>query len=118
MGLPAPSADETKLWRDLWRTPQAVAWDELGAGRVVARYVAFVAAMTDLSADASASLVKTLATEVRLLEDRLGLSPMAMRHLGWEIGGGASFATGAPPSAGPSGRADALRVIHGSDGAA
>lgn len=74
------NAAAKRLWIDLWRTPQASAWAELGWNRVVARYaLACVRAEMD---EAPASLMG----EVRQMEDRLGLSPMAMRRLQWEIG--------------------------------
>ncbi|MGI5485176.1 hypothetical protein [Microtetraspora malaysiensis] len=75
-----PSAAQARLWADLWATPQAAAWEELGWARVVARYTKLVLAAEKANAKAS------LLAEVRQLEDRLGLSPMAMRRLQWEIG--------------------------------
>lgn len=68
---------ERALWRQLWRTPQAAAWQELGWTRVVARYCRTVLAAEDLVKDAMA--------EARQIEDRLGLTPKAMRMLLWEI---------------------------------
>lgn len=61
----------------LWRTPHAVAWEELEWTRLVARYCRIV-----LAAEA---LVKEYLAEARQLEDRLGLTPKAMRMLMWEI---------------------------------
>lgn len=74
-GKAAPA--ERKLWMQLWRTPQAVAWEGLGWTRVVARYVRVALAAEDLNRDAMA--------EARQLEDRLGLTPKAMRLLLWTI---------------------------------
>ncbi len=69
---------ESALWTELWGTPQAVAWETFGWSRVVARYVAVtLLAETTFSAP--------LLSEARQLEDRLGLSPMAMLRLRWEI---------------------------------
>lgn len=68
---------ESILWGQLWATPQAVAWEELAWSRVVARYVRVAIAAEELQKDALA--------EARQLEDRLGLSPKAMRILLWEI---------------------------------
>ncbi|NUP48997.1 MAG: hypothetical protein HOW97_17080 [Catenulispora sp.] len=70
---------DDNLWAELWSTPQAVAWERLGAGtiRVVARYVV-------LLAEADVGEPKA-AMEVRQIEDRLGLSPLAMLRLRWEI---------------------------------
>jgi hypothetical protein len=66
-----------KLWDELWHTPQAVAWEQLEWTRVVARY-----ALVVLSAEA---LDRVALGEARQFEDRLGLSPKAMRLLLWEI---------------------------------
>lgn len=74
-----PSKGEQQLWAELWRTPQAVMWEQLGWTRVVARYARIVLASE--SDDASVALL----AEVRQMEDRLGLSPMAMKRLGWDI---------------------------------
>lgn len=70
---------ERALWGDLWHTPQAVAWEGLGWTRVVARYVRVVLA-------AEVELAQALMAEARQLEDRLGLSPKAMRVMLWTIG--------------------------------
>jgi hypothetical protein len=71
------SSSEADLWRDLWATPQAVAWEHMGWTRVVARYCRFVLAAENGNKDAMA--------EARQLEDRLGLTPKAMRLLLWTI---------------------------------
>ena len=73
-------SDEPGLWVSLWRTPQAVAWHDLGWTRVVARYAVLV--LTSERGEANAALL----AEIRQLEDRLGLSPMAMKRLQWEVG--------------------------------
>jgi hypothetical protein len=67
------------VWRELWATPQAIAWETFGWTRVVARYAKLVVEAEQ--ADAPLSLL----SEVRQLEDRLGLTPMAMKRLQWEI---------------------------------
>jgi hypothetical protein len=72
-----PSAQIQRMWRQLWATPQAVAWQRLGWTRVVARYARVALAAEVLDKDALA--------EARHLEDRLGLTPKAMRTLLWEI---------------------------------
>lgn len=68
---------ETALWADLWKTPQAVIWEESHAGREVAQYVRWKirAEQGDLKA----------ATEARMLSDRLGLNPKALMSLRAEI---------------------------------
>lgn len=68
---------ESVLWAELWATPHAVAWERLRWTRDVAQYVRWKirAEMGDLEAS----------KESRLLSDRLGLNPLAMLRLRWEI---------------------------------
>lgn len=75
--LEAQAALEGELWGDLWATPQAVAWERLGWTREVAQYVRWKvqAELGDLDAS----------KEARQLSDRLGLSPLAMLRLRWEV---------------------------------
>jgi hypothetical protein len=65
------------LWGELWRTPQAAAWVRMGVGvqRVVARYVILQ----------SGKLSEKILPEIRQLEDRLGLNPLAMLRLRWDV---------------------------------
>lgn len=80
---PAPvwplASAEPLFWADLWAIPQAVMWERLGWVRVVARYAALVRATEAPKCSA------LIFGEVRQLEDRLGLSPMAMLRLRWEV---------------------------------
>lgn len=85
MGGRAPSQAVVALWGALWSSPQAAAWEDLGWTRVVARYAKLLVAAEKASATAA------LLAEVRQLEDRLGLTPMAMRRLQWEIDDGAEI---------------------------
>lgn len=82
-----PSVAELALWADLWRTPQSVAWFELGWTRTVARYARLVvrSEFSDPDDDRPAYAEAALLGEIRQLEDRLGLSPLAMRRLQWEM---------------------------------
>ncbi|KOU17086.1 hypothetical protein ADK49_16925 [Streptomyces sp. WM6349] len=75
--LEAQAALESELWTDLWATPQAAAWERLGWTREVAQYVRWKvqAELGDLDAS----------KEARQLADRLGLSPLAMLRLRWEV---------------------------------
>ena len=73
------SAAEKTTWAQLWRTPHAVAWERLGWTRTVARYCRFL-----VRVEAGLPLPAEL-THVLALEDRLGLTPKAMRMLLWEI---------------------------------
>lgn len=76
-----PFADSTpaerKLWGELWRTPQAVMWERTHAHREVAGYVRW--SLLSETGDIRA------APEARQLSDRLGLTPLALRRLEWEI---------------------------------
>ena len=72
-------AAERLAWADLWRTPQAVAWERLGWTRAVARYCRLMVEAEKRNAPAKALM------EARQFEDRLGLTPKAMRMLLWEI---------------------------------
>jgi hypothetical protein len=75
--IEAQASLEAELWRDLWSTPQAVAWERMGWTREVAQYVRWKvkAELGDLDAS----------KEARQLADRLGLTPLAMLRLRWEI---------------------------------
>ena len=77
--LPEQSDAEAKVWSEMWHTPQAAAWDRLGWTRTVARYVRFL--VLSEKSDASVAML----AEVRQLEDRLGLTPMSMLRLRWEV---------------------------------
>lgn len=71
------SAAERALWLMLWSSPQAVAWERLGVEREVAMYCRW--SVIAESGDNRA------ASEARLQADRLGLTPMSLRRLMWEI---------------------------------
>lgn len=75
--LGEPSNAEASLWDELWHTPQAVVWERLGWSRTVARYC-----LIELAAE---DMVEGALAEARQLEDRLGLTPKAMRMLLWVI---------------------------------
>lgn len=85
---------EEAVWAHLWRTPQAAAWIRLGWTRAVARYCRMVVASEMPShlhckeCDAPgppAKLDASLLAQVTAMEDRLGLTPKAMRLLLWII---------------------------------
>jgi hypothetical protein len=77
--LPDPIQAELEVWDQIWRTPQAVAWETLGWERAVARYV------RDLLPAEQRGAPTNVKTEVRQHEDRLGLNPMSLLRLRWEI---------------------------------
>jgi hypothetical protein len=68
---------EALLWRDLWHLPQAVQWERLSWTRDVAQYVRHkvMGELGDLES----------AKEARQWSDRLGLTPLAMLRLRWEV---------------------------------
>lgn len=68
---------ELKLWRKLWHTPQAAAWEHLGWIRDVATYAR-------LSVLGELGDLKSL-QEARMWSDRLGLTPMSMLRLRWKV---------------------------------
>lgn len=70
---------EGVLWARLWATPQAAAWEMLGWVDTVARYARL------LSVAERRGAAVTILGEVRQMEDRLGLTPMSMLRLRWEI---------------------------------
>lgn len=77
--LSGQSASEAEAWEELWRTPQAVAWERLGWLRTVARYCRVMVAAEQPEAPPA------LLAQATALEDRLGLTPKALRLLLWEI---------------------------------
>lgn len=69
---------EGELWRGLWRTPQATMWQRMSWTREVAQYVRWKSRAEAGDLDA--------AKEARQLADRLGLTPLSMVRLRWEVG--------------------------------
>lgn len=105
-----PTKTETALWKELWATPQAVAWEQLGWTRIVGRYARLVIAGE--GEEASAALLG----EVRQMEDRLGLSPMSMKRLQWEVfDDGAAGSGGSGPRGGGSKRRSLATVTDIAD---
>lgn len=78
---PLPSSTEAELdvWESLWTLPQAVMWERQRSERFVARYVRCLVAAERVDAPSS------LLGEVRQMEDRLGLSPLMMQRMSWEV---------------------------------
>jgi hypothetical protein len=94
------SAAEREAWAQLWRTPQAAAWAELGWTRTVARYC-----RTMVRAERTGSTA-AIQGAAHTLENDLGLTPRAMRLLLWTVGRPA----GAPEEvASPADELDAAR---------
>lgn len=68
---------EALVWRELWKIPAAVQWERTGWTRDIAQYVRLkvLAELGDLDA----------AKESRQWSDRLGLNPLALMRLRWEV---------------------------------
>lgn len=79
LGLQLAEQDRSEklLWRDLWKTPQAAAWIELGWTRDVAQYVRHKVLGEMGSLDD--------AKEARQWSDRLGLNPTSMLRNRWRV---------------------------------
>lgn len=97
---------EVGLWKDLWSTPQAVAWEQLRWTREVALYVRWqvLAELGDIDAG----------KEARQWSDRLGLNPAAMLRNRWRVATdevGARRAAAAPPKA--NSLRDRLKALDG-----
>lgn len=75
--LAIQSKSERALWRELWRTPMAAAWETVAYTREVAQYVRWKIHAENGSLDA--------AKEARQLADRLGLTNLALLRLRWEV---------------------------------
>lgn len=73
----AASKIEREIWAGLWKTPQAIEWEKSGWFREVAQYARHKAKAESGSLDD--------AKEARQLADRLGLTPLALLRLRWEI---------------------------------
>jgi hypothetical protein len=78
--LPDVTARERKVWRELWRTPQAAMWD---AERWRVRTVALYCRMSVLAE--SAERPATLVTATIRLQDQIGLTPAGLKENGWRI---------------------------------
>ena len=70
-------------WVDLWRLPQAVMWERDNAVVQVATYLTVRNAAHEALRNGEPNAA--LLSELRQIEDRLGLSPMALKRLQWEI---------------------------------
>ena len=73
-----PARAELDMWNSLWTTPQATMWASMHIERVIARYV-MVTCLAEETQQAG------LLTEVRQMEDRLGLTPLSLQKLQWKI---------------------------------
>lgn len=92
------------MWADLWALPQAVEWERGHHVLFVARYAQLLEVAEQPGASAA------LLNECRQMEDRLGLTPLAMHRLNWKVVDDGEVV--APPSSRPGGSArDRLRIV-------
>lgn len=70
-------------WAALWKMPQAVEWERLRCVEEVANYLLVRTAAREAleCGEPNAALFG----EVRQCADRLGLTPMSLKRLGWDI---------------------------------
>lgn len=74
---------ELMRWEALWKLPAAVMWRQARLQLVVARYVRDCLIVEEGNKAQGASAI--LKSEVRQQEDRLGLNPVSMMRLRWEV---------------------------------
>lgn len=79
-----------RLWAELWRLPQAAAWEQLQMQRIVAKYVQDshdVATLRTVMTKTGGPPPQYAALKSRLdkLEQDLGLTPIGMQKNRWEI---------------------------------
>jgi len=96
--LTQSTMEELIIWAELWKLPQANAWERFGWAREVALYSRWMVRAEGGNFDA--------AREARLLSDRLGLSPLALLRLRWEIRPDEEIPGHAQPAAQPAGVTD------------
>jgi hypothetical protein len=77
--LGSQSEAERAAWAEVWSTPQAIEWERMTWLHPIARYLRILIASEERGAKAA------LLAEVRNLEQQLGLTPMALLRLRWEI---------------------------------
>lgn len=116
--LPFPLPDvtdrERKVWRELWRTPQAAMWN---AERWRVRTVALYCRTSVLAESAgSASLI----TASLRLADQIGLTPAGLKENGWRISADEvavkrdeESASAVPTSSAPARSERRLRAVSG-----
>lgn len=98
-------------WVGLWRLPQAVMWEKAGCVHLVARMLRMRTLLEDpmYPEDITASAL----SELRLIEDRLGISPKALRDLRWAIANEENESDTEPQRPARSPRRARMRVVDG-----
>lgn len=70
------------MWSRLWALPQAVEWERIQCGDIVALYVRTFLLATEPGG--AGNQQQKLLSEVRQLDSKIGISPAAMQALRWE----------------------------------
>ncbi len=88
--LKGASKEAREWWATAWASPMAAVWlaaDVPGLVWLAADVPGLVrlATLVDRAAKEGESTPMTVLTEIRALEDRYGLSPLARRRLEWEL---------------------------------
>lgn len=81
------------MWSKLWKTPQAIVWEEQGVERAVARYVRLSIVVE--SGDVPAAKVKSVMEQERTLLLELG----SLLKAGYRISSGGALTPTAAPKA-------------------
>ena len=89
-------------WATIWRSPMAAVWLEADVPALVR-----LATLIELLEQGEATAM--VLAEIRQLEDRFGLSPLARRRLQWEV----DRATGSEPKPAATQEARWLRAVSG-----
>jgi len=83
--LKGASKEAREWWATAWASPMAAVWLAADVPGLVR-----LATLVDRAAKEGESTPMTVLTEIRALEDRYGLSPLARRRLEWELEASAS----------------------------
>lgn len=97
-------ASTREWWRTVWRSPMATIYLPADVPALVR-----LARLIDLECRGDGDGVTR--QEIRQLEDRFGLSPLARRRLQWEVDQAAGAGTPPPSKAGSEGRGRKGRVL-------
>lgn len=107
---PAANNREKSLWAKLWRTPQAIAWEQNQTELEVAMYV------RRLAEAEQRKTATNLSTLVRQMADSLGLTTVGLRSNRWKIEAPAEDGAGSSSSGGGDGRGGARERFGVIDG--
>ena len=82
-----PISDEgIEFWRDLWTTPQSTRWGSDASRRTTPEHYIAVRLLLAFETMREDGFSTAISVEMRQLEHALGLTPKAMKELGWVVG--------------------------------